>query len=149
MTAALWLRITLVEPPAGVWFGIQRGRSGADPRALSDGSDLSFEIPIRLKEGKVEGSTDFSGEYVQGRPGERFVYISIGKHAGDTHSCWDRRAKIYLHGIPGELSMQAVGRDDRVLEAWIPGRARDGGPVCASVKLLDPWKIVDRRSAPS
>ena len=72
-------------------------------------------------------------------PSRRFVYIAIGTSAGQ-HSEWSRRAKIDVHDIPADLL--AMAREGRVLEAILPGRARDGGPACATVRPLQPWRAV-------
>ena len=78
---------------------------------------------------------------MQGRPGERFVYVCIGVYAGDAASPWARRAKIPLTGLTWPLieTLKPGGR----LEARIAGRARDGSPTCASLPLLPPgWREV-------
>jgi hypothetical protein len=67
------------------------------------------------------------------------VYVDIGTYAGQAGSCWSRRLKIPLEGIPTKMI-----RTGDVLEARVPGTGRDGGPNCASVKDFNGWKIVDR-----
>jgi len=52
--------------------------------------------------------------------------------AGEVPSCWTRRAKVPLAGITDALI--ATGE---ILEARFAGTARDGGPACATVPLLD------------
>ena len=42
--------------------------------------------------------------------------------------------------IPADLL--ALARDGRVLEVILPGRARDRGPACATVRRLQPWRAV-------
>jgi hypothetical protein len=69
----------------------------------------------------------------------RFIYIAIGTSAGQ-HSEWSRRAKIDVHDIPADLL--ALAREGRTLEMILPGRARDGGPACATVRPLQPWTAV-------
>ena len=69
----------------------------------------------------------------------RFVYIAVGTSAGQHASEWSRRAKIDVHGIPADLLAQA--RAGRVLEVVLPGRAKDGGPACATVRPLQAWRI--------
>ena len=73
-------------------------------------------------------------------PARRFVYIAIGTSAGQHASEWSRRAKIDIHDIPADLLTQA--REGRLLEVVLPGRAKDGGPACATVRPLQAWRVV-------
>ena len=125
----LLLRIVLDKPPAGVDYGIQKGKGSRYETILkqrSNGEDLVFDFKLPL-------GADFTGPLVQGPPGARFIYIDIGTSAGQTNSCWSRRLKIPLAGI--DPSAQGVW------EARIPGTARDGGPSCATVKPVGGWRI--------
>ncbi|TAJ17619.1 MAG: hypothetical protein EPO68_09185 [Planctomycetota bacterium] len=130
----------LVGPPPDVWFSLQpengvferRLRSGA----RNDGADLAFELELRVGAPLANGAPRLLGPHVKGPPDKRFVYIGVGKHAGDAGSCWDRRIKVPLGAITRELV--AAARAGRVLEARIHGVARDGGPACATVPLLAP-----------
>jgi hypothetical protein len=130
------LRIILEAPPPGVLFGLQEGRGSAYEtvqKQLSRGGDLVFECTVRAKRGAA-GEVDFTGECVQGRRGERFLYIDIGTYAGQLDSCWSRRLKIPLRGLPMDIS--AAG----VWEARVPGMAKDGGPACATVQPVGGWQ---------
>ena len=53
---------------------------------------------------------------------------------------WSRRAKIDVHDIPADLLAQA--RQGEVLEVVLPGRAKDGGPACATVRPIRTWRAV-------
>jgi hypothetical protein len=64
----------------------------------------------------------------------RFVTIAIGGQAGRSPSAWSRRAKIDIHLLPAELLEQAPAGS--VLAADLPGRAKDGGPACATLRPL-------------
>jgi hypothetical protein len=60
--------------------------------------------------------------------------------AGETVARWTRRAKIPLAGITWPMIAKAA--NGGFLEAGIAGTARDGGPACATVPLLDQgWKF--------
>lgn len=115
------LRIILVSPPPGVWFALQEGRGSAgrsvDVKEASSG-ELSFDLTVG------SGPKGFTGPYVQKDGNGQFVYLRIGKLAGQKDSCWERRAKIYL-----DPTLQ----DGRYF-VRIPGTGRDGGPICATVK---------------
>jgi hypothetical protein len=102
----------------------------------SNGKDLIFEFQPSIREG-VSGMAALSGPFVQGPPQQRFVYIDIGTYAGQVESCWSRRLKVPLAGIPTKALVEGG-----VLEARVPGTGRDGGPTCATVKEFTGWKRV-------
>jgi len=126
----LTLRIILADPPAGVVFSKQDARNHpVDPvRAYGD---LSFDIPITLT--PTPNGLRPGGVFVRSDGRGRFVYIASGQAAGDCRTEWQRRLKVYLHDLPADL---VAGE---VLEATVAGRARDGGPACATVPLLSGW----------
>lgn len=129
------LRLTIADPVAGVAYSLQdKANMPVEPRIASDGP-ISFDAPITLSDdGRL------TGPFVR-REGStrRFVYIAVGTSAGQHASEWSRRAKIDVHGIPADLLAQA--RAGRVLEVVLPGRAKDGGPACATVRPLQAWRI--------
>ena len=136
------LRIILVTPPAGVDFGVQDGK-GNDYKTIqkqrSKGADLTFEFTATSKDNRDDGLPNFLGTLMQGPVAERFV--DIGKLAGQTDSCWDRRIKVPLGGITWDM-IEKVSKDPvLVLEARLPGTGKDGGPSCATVKPTDGWKV--------
>ena len=142
-------RIVLETPPAGVDYGLQKGR-GSEFETVqiqrSDGSDLQFEFSAQAR---ASGSrADFRGPFIQGPAGGRFVYIDIGAFAGQTGTPWSRRLKIPLTGITPQMIGRASGAGGAVLEACVPGTGRDGSPACASVKDFEGWKVTtnNRRS---
>jgi hypothetical protein len=93
----LTFRIVLLEPPAGVDFGLQMGRGSIHitvQKQRSRGKDLRFQFPISVVAANKGALPDFRGPGVQGRPGERFVYIDIGRYADQTDSQWSRRLKV-------------------------------------------------------
>lgn len=143
MEGEITLRITVVQPPRGVVFRVQEGRDGLLPPAREEDGALSFDIGLRAMEGGAGGAPGFRGPFAQGRPADRFVYVNSGTMAGQADSCWTRRAKVPLAGITREMVSQARARPGAVLEARIAGTARDGGPACATVPLLDGgWRVV-------
>jgi uncharacterized protein DUF5990 len=138
------LRIIVVEPPAGVSFALQRGKAELTSVVISTGADLSFELTARVSN-KEDVEPNLLGPFVQGPRGGRFVYVNSGTLAGQTGSSWTRRAKIGLQGITWKLISQASAKPTSILEVRIKGTAKDGGPACASVPLLDGgWKVVAR-----
>ncbi|WP_397570921.1 DUF5990 family protein [Schlesneria sp. T3-172] len=138
------LRIILIAPPAGVEFGVQDGK-GNDYTTIqiqrSKGDDLTFQITATIKDNREDGLPNFLGRLMQGPATERFDYIDIGKLAGQTDSPWDRRIKVPLKGITWDMIEKAAKDPKLVLEARLPGTAKDGGPSCATVKPTEGWKV--------
>lgn len=135
MPSAITLRLTTADPVPGVAYSLQdKTNAPVDPRIADDGP-ISFDVPVTLSDdGRM------TGPFVRREgPSRRFVYIAVGTSAGQ-HSEWSRRAKIDVHDIPADLL--ALARQGRLLEAVLPGRARDGGPACATVRPLQPWRAV-------
>ena len=131
------MRFLLEEPVAGVAYSLQDKKSRPVNAAVSkDGSPLTFEFPIRVADGQK-----LSGEYVRREgPERRFVYIAVGRQAGQ-HSPWSRRMKIDVHTLPeGMLDEAAKGT---VLEGVVGGTAKDGTPACATVPTRR-WRVVAR-----
>ena len=139
------LRITVEHPPAGVPFAVQRGRAELLAPSTATADALAFDFSVRVTTA-VDGSPNFLGEYAQGTPGARFVYVTSGQRAGDAGSPWDRRAKVRLAGEIGwPLIEQVLAQPGAVLAARITGTSRDGGPVCASTPVLGGgWAVAEK-----
>ncbi|MEA2239337.1 MAG: hypothetical protein QOC81_4061 [Thermoanaerobaculia bacterium] len=129
-------RIAVVNPPAGVAFAMQRGRGELIAPSRSTADRISFDFTLRLGPPLPSGLPNFLGEFAQGTPDDRFVYVNSGQRGGQHDSCWNRRAKIKLAGIGVPLLKKALALPDATLEAEIAGTARDGGPACATVPIL-------------
>lgn len=134
------LRITVLRPPSGVLFAIQKGRAELFTPLMANDGDLSFDFSVRVQE-REDGAPNFLGPFVQGPRNARFVYVNSGTLAGQSDSCWTRRAKVGLTEISWELIKSVMSKPDKVLEAKIVGTTRDGGPVCATVKPQTGWTI--------
>jgi hypothetical protein len=142
MARGLTLRIIIEQPPPGVDFGLQKGSGNAYEtvqKQRSEGKDLAFEFQPLIREGVSDSMAALGGPYVQGPPRQRFVYVDIGTYAGQADSCWSRRLKIPLDGVTAKM----IARGG-VVEARVPGRGRDGGPSCATIKDFEGWKPVER-----
>ncbi len=143
------LRITVVHPPEGVTFQMQRGQGGkADlvPPVQASGNRLSFDFALRVADDRPNGQPNFLGPFAQGPPDRRFVYVNSGTLAGQAGSCWTRRAKVHLSGITQQMIEQVLSDPETVLEARIWGLAKDGGPACATVPILDDGWQISRRA---
>jgi len=141
------LRITVAHPPYGVTFRVQRGRDELLPPAQVSEETLSFDLSVRVDLSQ-DGRPNFLGEFAQGLPQARFVYVNSGTRAGQMDSCWDRRAKVSLMGITSAQIASVLASGDRVLEGRIGGTACDGGPACATVPLLAKGWQVTQKSHP-
>jgi hypothetical protein len=135
-------RIVVVDPLPGVTYALQRGRSELLPPIRSTATELVFEFALTIADIDADPPR-LTGEFAQGPPDKRFVYISSGSMAGQAGSPWSRRAKVPLYGIGKSELSDASQRDGVVLEARIRGTAKDGGPACATVPLLAKWAISD------
>lgn len=140
MKLPLRLRVSVIGPPAGVVFAVQRGRAELLAPATITTDALVFEFPAWVA-GTTSHPLRLTGEFTQGPPSARFVYVNSGAAAGQAGSCWSRRAKVPLSGITAALVQAALQQPHGLLQASIAGTGRDGGPVCASVPLLSPWTI--------
>src|SRR5882762_5621079 len=123
MEREISLRIVVERPPAGVYFGLQKG-SGSNYETVqtmeSKSADLQFELDVRVREGK-DGRPNFLGPFVQGPTHERFVYLDIGTCAGQINTPWSRRLKIPLRGITWELIAHATKSSSAALETRVAG----------------------------
>jgi len=124
---------------SNVHVGVQLRREPVD-LARADAAEVRWGIDVDVM--VHDGDLDFRGPVVQGRRGERFVYLTWGEvHPGGAFEMF-RRAKLMLNRIDPDLVRSALGADG--LEARVDLTGTDGGPRCVRV---DPPAIV--WSAPS
>lgn len=146
MSESLPLRIVLLAPPAGVPWALQVGKSAAAtleaPEAVTP-ERVVLAITVTVAGLDAAGQPLLRGPAVQGPPGVRFIYAASGQRVGAPGSPYDRRAKIPLATITPALLAQWRRTPGAWLEARVQGTARDGGPACATVPLLDGgWQLV-------
>lgn len=140
----LTLRIVVMRPPSGVEWRVQSRRDELLAARSVSADEVVFEVTVNVT---TQGPVIFRGAVAQGPPKVRFIYVNSGTRAGQAASRWDRRAKIPLAGITRAQVEQALENSDAFLESRIAGTARDGGPACATVPLLDGgWRLVARIS---
>ena len=145
MEKELTLQIILTSPTTDVDFGLQKG-SGNNYETVqkqrSTSQNLSFKFSVEVKGDRVKDAMPkFSGPFVQGPPGDKFVYIDIGTYAGQTNTKWARRLKIPLNGIAWSQVDKINSNPKFILECRVPGTGSDGGPNCATVKPFDGWQL--------
>jgi hypothetical protein len=145
MERELTFRIVLEKPPAGVDFALQKGKGSKYEivqKQRSGIGDLRFEFTARVAVGAKDDSPNLLGPFVQGPPDARFVYIGIGRFAGQTGTEWSRRLKVSLSGITAKMLDEAASSSHVAFETHVPGTGKDGGPNCATVKPFAGWKLV-------
>ncbi|MFB7470074.1 DUF5990 family protein [Kitasatospora sp. NPDC056184] len=78
------------------------------------------------------GGIDLKGPYVQGRPGQRFVYLVWGAVDEAGGFTMFRRAKLMLDAVDGQVAAEAVAAGRLVARLGLTD-AR-GHPLCAAVR---------------
>jgi hypothetical protein len=137
------IRILVVSPPPGVRFAVQKGKSELLEPSAEGHKAIQFDFSLRLGSPLPNGSANFLGEFAQGPPADRFIYVNSGTLAGQEGSCWTRRAKLKLASISQKIVEEAASDPNGVIEARMPGTMGDGGPICASVKTdAVAWSVV-------
>jgi hypothetical protein len=140
------IRIRVLDPPRDVLFGVQRGRTEIVAPTEMTSTEVRFDLSLRVGDGRADGLPNFLGPFAQGPPACRFVYVNSGTLAGQSDSCWTRRAKVHLAGITWAMVEGVLTGSADLLEARIVGTGRDGGPACATVPLVDGgWRTAKKR----
>jgi len=103
--------------------------------------DVAFDFSITVSDSGTSGAPNFRGDFVQGTPARRFIYIDVGTYAGQKNTPWSRRMIVLLNGITSDQIRKALKPGHR-LSASIQGTGKDGGPSCATVKPTGGWKVV-------
>ncbi len=116
------------SPLENVHVGVQLRR---DPAQLvrGDATQARWELDVDVVE--KDGLLDFRGPAVQGKRGERFIYLTWGNVDAAKGFEMFRRAKLMLDQIDPDL-MESAARDGR-LAATVDLTDDRGGPRCARV----------------
>jgi hypothetical protein len=112
-----------------VHVGVQV-RSSAEHLVPGDAAEARWEIEVDAVTDS-DGAVDFRGPAVQGRRGERFVYLTWGNVGEDGSFHMFRRAKLMLDRIDAHVVGRAVASGR--LDALVRLRDDSGGPRCARV----------------
>lgn len=131
---SLDITIVVVDPPfaagGGVLFGMQARRDVDDPRPAC--ADTEFRLAIDVVQ-KVDSATDFAGECVHGRRGDRFLYLAWGIPATSEPFVMFARAKIKLDDIPAEL-LDAAVKNGQPLIVELQATNEKGQPASGTVR---------------
>jgi hypothetical protein len=129
------------SPMDNVHVGIQLRR---DPALLvrADAPQARWEVEVDVVARNAEGGgghggPDFRGPAVQGKRGERFLYLTWGDVGANGEFEMFRRAKLMLDRVDPKLIESATRTGS--LAAVVDLTGGDGGPRCARV---DPPAVV-------
>ena len=117
-------------PCHNVHVGVQVRRDPSD-LVPGDAAKASWLVDVQIVD--REGALDFKGPAVQGKPGERFVYLTWGNVGADGSFTMFRRAKLMLGHIEPALIKRADVADRRLV-ATVDLTDECGGPRCARLK---------------
>jgi hypothetical protein len=110
-----------------VHVGVQVRREAAH-LVRADEPEASWDLDVEIIR---RDGLDFRGPAVQGKRGDRFIYLTWGDVGPDGSFEMFRRAKLMLDRIEPQLieSAMEAGR----LDATVDLTGHDGGPLCARV----------------
>jgi hypothetical protein len=94
-----------------VHVGVQRG---GEVERLVPGDAAGAVWDLELETVDRDGELDFRGPHVQGRRGDRFLYLSWGAVDADDGFAMFRRAKLMLAAVDADL-VRSAGRPHRRL----------------------------------
>jgi Family of unknown function (DUF5990) len=115
-----------------IHVGVQRQRAAVPPALVrGDADEAIFDLTVDLV--SDDQGTDFRGPFVQGRRGERFVYLTWGQLRPDGAFEMFRRAKLHLSALPDQDVTNAAATG-ATIEATLDLTDANGGPVCAAVR---------------
>jgi hypothetical protein len=113
---------------SNVHVGMQTKRRPPELLDLQPGDAAEVNWTIDCE---VNGS-DIRGPYIQGRPGERFIYLNWGSVDGDGQMEMFRRAKLMLADVPQAVLGKAATKG--VLVGRLRLSDAKGEPLCAAVR---------------
>ncbi len=127
------VRIVGINLPGRAWstygnihVGVQRRNEVVDI-VPGDADEAVWEFPIEPTGG------DFRGPHVQGKRGERFLYLSWGTVDEDGRFAMFRRAKLML-GAVDQSVLDAATQPGHRLQAALSLTEGDGAPRCAALR---------------
>jgi hypothetical protein len=115
----------------GIHVGVQRKREVVD-LVPGDAPEACWSLELDVAPGR-DGALDFRGPWAQGKPAERFLYLSWGELDALGQFQMFRRAKIWLTTIGDDLLQRALD-SGAAIEGRLGLSDRRGHPLCASVR---------------
>ncbi len=128
------VRLIAVDPPFSpehpIRFGLQDKRGEVD--AVPATATTSFDTEIE-RTASAEGGFDFRGAHVNGRKGDRFVYLSWGAANEVEPFAMFARAKIKLADIP--VALLDAGSDGSIeLDGVLQATNAKGQPASGTIR---------------
>jgi hypothetical protein len=144
------VRIVGHRPPGLAWscyqgihVGVQRRPGEVVGLVRGDADEAVFDLAIDVV--RDERGVDFRGSFVQGRRGERFLYLSWGEVGPGGGFGMFRRAKLFLAPLAEPETAGSLGPGTRV-EASLELTDARGAPTCASVRPpLVHWQVASTK----
>jgi len=118
-----------------IHVGVQRRNRRHELLDLVPGDASSATWTLECKAVRSSSGVDLTGQYIQGPPGGRFIYLSWGTVDGGDSFTLFRRAKLWLDAIPPGVIEHAMHQG--VLVGRLGLTDRKGNPVCAAVRPPD------------
>ena len=91
-----------------------------------DADEVSWTIDCTVS------GDDIRGPYIQGPPGDRFIYLNWGSVGADGGTDMFRRAKLMLADVPHDVWAEAI--ESGVLIGRLRLTDGKGQPLCAAVR---------------
>ena len=113
-----------------VHVGVQRKAEVIELKP-GDAKTVEWRMEIDVVTGK-DGARDFKGPHVQGKRGDRFLYLSWNTVDKDGALTGFRRAKLMLEAIDATLLARA--QKGKALVGELSLTMADGTPTCAAVR---------------
>ena len=144
------LRIVGHRPPGlawscyqGVHVGVQRRPGEVVGLVRGDADEAVFDLAVDVV--RDDQGVDFRGPFVQGRRGERFVYLNWGEVGPAGGFEMFRRAKLHLAPLAEPETAGSLGPGTRV-EASVELTDARGAPTCASVRPPQvSWRVISTK----
>ncbi|QYG90997.1 monooxygenase [Iamia sp. SCSIO 61187] len=111
-----------------VHVGVQLGQEPTN-LVCADTDPATWKLDVDVAD--RDGDADFRGPAVQGRRGDRFVYLTWGELGSSGDFEMFRRAKLMLNRI--DVTIVERARKAEHLVARVDLTGGDGGPRCARV----------------
>lgn len=115
---------------SGVRLGVQKGNEVIED-VPADREEVRFTIPLRVHQNTQTGQSDFRGPFVQGKIGDRFIYLSWGQRQGERFDMF-RRAKFPLRSLDRKRIADAL-HSGKPVEVFIDMTDPKGMPLTATI----------------
>jgi len=123
-----------------VHVGVQHKREVVS-LVRGDAAEARWDLDVDIVPGR-DGRLDFRGPWVQGKLGDRFLYLTRGGRIAGGCLATFRRAKLMLAVIDEGLLHEAIA-SGATLEGRLPLTDAKGGPRCAAVRPPDiRWSLL-------